>query len=46
MKIVAFAVYFYSSDCLESSQYVGQTSICNLKKSAELAGLLWSKIEI
>lgn len=46
MKIVAFAVCFYLSDWFKSSLYVGQTSICNLKKSAELAALLWSKIEI
>lgn len=45
MKI-AFAVYFCPSDWFSSSPYVGQTNICNLKKSAELAGLLWSRIGI
>lgn len=40
MKIVGFAAYFSSSDWFQPVPYVGQTSIHNLKKSAELAGLL------
>lgn len=40
VKIVRFATCFSSTDWFQPKPYVGQTSIHNLKKSAEMAGLL------
>lgn len=40
IKVVGFAACFSSSDWFQPIAYVGQANTHNLKKSAELSGLL------